>query len=70
MKVKLVIPWQRSIFLLSSSRLTLFLIAVKQKIDRDKKNEAKKGSEVVADETAADLDDEGKVSYLEPHEHV
>ena len=55
---------------MSSSRLTLFLIAVKQKIDRDKKNKAKKGSEVVADETAADLDDEGKVSYLEPHEHV
>ena len=55
---------------MSSSRRTLFPIAVKQKIDRGKKNKAKKGSEVVSDETAADLDDEGKAGYLEPHKYV
>ena len=46
------------------------LIAVEQKINEGKKNKAKKDSEIVADETAADLDDEGKIGYLQPHKHV
>ena len=48
----------------------MIFIAVNQRTDEGKKNEAKKGSEVVANETAADLDDEGKAGYLEPHKYV